>query len=73
MKEENKKCLNIFYRDIKFFNYKIKLWEMLFIVVILLFLFTLLEKKTNKNLSNFNSPIINKDIEIYMLKGGYFF
>lgn len=72
-KEENKNCLNIFYRNIKFFNFEVKLWQLLFLIVILLFLYTLLENKPTKKLSNFSSPIINENIEIFMLKGGYFF
>lgn len=71
--EENKNCLNIFYRNIKFFNFEVKLWQLLFLLVILLFLYTLLENKSTKKLSNFSSPLINENIEIFMLKGGYFF
>lgn len=72
-KEENKNCLNIFYRNIKFFNFEVKLLQLLFLIVILLFLYTLLENKSTKKLSNFSSPLINENIEIFMLKGGYFF
>ncbi len=73
MEKKEKDCSNILYKNIKFFQYEIKLWQMLIIVVILLFLFTLLDKSSTKKLSEFNNPIIKENVEIFMLKGGYFF
>ena len=73
-KSNQKVCKNILYKNIKLFNQEIELWKILVIVLILLFVFLSLDNKKNINNNlNLRTPIIRENLEIYMLKGGYFF
>lgn len=77
-KSNQKVCKNILYKNIKLFNQEIELWKILIIVLFLLFIFLALDNKKNLNNNlnnnvNFRIPIIKENLEIYMLKGGYFF